>query len=95
MRRNSGEYSLVSSAREIDIVTAMPDHRAGSSERVRHWDHVYENTGTNAVSWYQPEPRVSLELMERLGVGPESGIIDICGGASVLTDRLLPGDTTT
>lgn len=67
----------------------MPDHLTETSDRVLHWDHVYEDSGTDAVSWYQSEPAISLELIELLGVGPESGIIDIGGGASVLTDRLL------
>ena len=65
------------------------DHLAGTAERVLHWDRVYEDSGTNAVSWYQSEPAVSLELIELLGVGPESGILDVGGGASVLSDRLL------
>ena len=80
---------LLPLAREVTTVTPMPDHLAGTTERVLHWDHVYEDSGTNAVSWYQSEPAVSLELIELLGVGPESGIIDIGGGASVLSDRLL------
>lgn len=67
----------------------MADHLEGTTERVLHWDHVYEDKGANAVSWYQPEPYVSLELLELLGAVPESGIIDIGGGASVLADRLL------
>jgi trans-aconitate methyltransferase len=41
------------------------------------------------VSWYEPEPVVSLELVDVLGVAPESAVIDIGGGASVLVDRLL------
>jgi trans-aconitate methyltransferase len=67
----------------------MTDHVAETSNRVLHWDHIYVNSGTNAVSWYQPEPAVSLELIELLAICPESGIIDIGGGASVVTDRLL------
>ena len=80
---------LLPSAREADTLTPVPDHLAGSTERGLHWDHVYEDSGTNAVSWYQSEPIVSLELIDLLGVGPESGIIDIGGGASVLADRLV------
>ena len=67
----------------------MPDHVPETTERVLYWDHVYQDSGTNAVSWYQSEPAGSLELIELLGVGPESGIVDIGGGASVLSDRLL------
>jgi 2-polyprenyl-3-methyl-5-hydroxy-6-metoxy-1,4-benzoquinol methylase len=73
----------------ISTFVPMPDHLAGSTERVLHWEHVYEGNDTNAVSWYQSEPDLSLELIELLGVGPESSIIDVGGGASVLVDRLL------
>jgi trans-aconitate methyltransferase len=41
------------------------------------------------VSWYQPIPSVSLELVETLGVEPESPVIDVGGGASTLADLLL------
>jgi trans-aconitate methyltransferase len=67
----------------------MPDHLAGSTERVFHWEHVYESNDSNALSWYQSEPDLSLELIELLAVGPGSSIIDVGGGASVLVDRLL------
>jgi len=41
------------------------------------------------VSWYQPEPQVSLELIEALGVSPDDAVIDVGGGASLLVDRLV------
>jgi trans-aconitate methyltransferase len=80
---------LLPSVEEVTTLIPMSDHLAGSAQRVLHWDHVYEDSGTNAVSWYQSEPAVSLELIELLDVGPDSGIIDIGGGASVLSDHLL------
>jgi hypothetical protein len=67
----------------------MSDHLAGAGDRVSHWDHVYEDIGADAVSWYQSQPVVSLELLDLLGMGPEAGTIDIGGGASVLADRLV------
>jgi len=67
----------------------MTDHPPGSHERTTHWQHIYETTETNAVSWYQSEPAVSLELIHLLGIAPESGTIDVGGGASILVDRLL------
>jgi ubiquinone/menaquinone biosynthesis C-methylase UbiE len=41
------------------------------------------------LSWYQPKPRQSLELLDQLGVGPSTAIIDVGGGASTLVDALL------
>ncbi|HXV40764.1 MAG TPA: class I SAM-dependent methyltransferase [Steroidobacteraceae bacterium] len=41
------------------------------------------------MSWYQPEPTVSLELIEAAGIAKDAGIIDVGGGASLLVDRLL------
>ncbi len=54
-----------------------------------HWQRIYETTETDAVSWYQSEPALSLELINLLGLAPDSGTIDVGGGTSVLVDRLL------
>jgi len=54
-----------------------------------HWDDVYERRGPLGVSWYQPEPTISLTLIERLGLQPDAAILDVGGGASTLVDRLL------
>ncbi len=41
------------------------------------------------MSWYQPEPTVSMEMFYLLGVGSTTAIVDVGGGASLLTDRLI------
>jgi ubiquinone/menaquinone biosynthesis C-methylase UbiE len=41
------------------------------------------------VSWFQEEPRVSLELIEALGLPPASAAIDVGGGASDLACTLV------
>jgi Nodulation protein S (NodS) len=41
------------------------------------------------VSWYQPEPAMSLALIDRLGVPKSAPVIDVGGGASLLVDRLV------
>jgi len=41
------------------------------------------------VSWYQPEPAMSLALIDRLRVPKGAPVIDVGGGASLLVDRLL------
>lgn len=41
------------------------------------------------MSWYQPEPAVSLGLVGSSGVSPSAPFVDIGGGASTLVDHLL------
>ena len=41
------------------------------------------------MSWYQPEPSMSLALIDRLRVPKGAPVIDVGGGASVLVDRLV------
>jgi hypothetical protein len=60
-----------------------------SAERTRHWDDAYSTRGTEGVSWFQPEPTVSLELIGSLGLDRVTPVVDVGGGASVLADRLL------
>ncbi|MFI5456081.1 MAG: class I SAM-dependent methyltransferase [Isosphaerales bacterium] len=58
------------------------------TDRKAHWEEVHTATPETGVSWYQAEPRLSLELIR--AVAPGGGrIIDVGGGASVLVDRLL------
>jgi len=41
------------------------------------------------VSWYRAHLEVALELLARAGLGPQSRVIDVGGGASTLVDDLL------
>lgn len=54
-----------------------------------HWRDVHRGRAPEAASWYQPEPALSLALIEATGLAPDAGIIDVGGGASTLTDHLL------
>lgn len=60
----------------------------------RHWDMVYRDRGADQVSWFQAEPRTSLELVDALGIDREAAVIDVGGGASVLVDRLVEAGFT-
>ncbi len=60
----------------------------GPSRR-NHWEDVYRRRPEEALSWFQACPRVSLELLENLGIGKTDSVIDIGGGASRLVDHLL------
>lgn len=53
-----------------------------------HWEAVYQNKPTDAVSWFQPHAATSLRLIARCA-GPAAQVIDVGGGASVLVDDLL------
>lgn len=38
--------------------------------RKDHWEHVYATRPSEGVSWFQPEPTVSLPLLEAAGLSP-------------------------
>jgi 2-polyprenyl-3-methyl-5-hydroxy-6-metoxy-1,4-benzoquinol methylase len=54
-----------------------------------HWNEIYQTNLPDDVSWYQPRPELSLALIAATGAAKGSGIIDVGGGASTLTDCLL------
>jgi len=56
--------------------------------RKTHWESIYADKSPLAVSWFQKEPRLSLQLISNTGLSTEAAIIDIGGGASVLIDHL-------
>jgi SAM-dependent methyltransferase len=62
-----------------------------------HWDEVYEKKTADEVSWYEPHPEKSLQLIRATGIPAADPIIDVGGGASRLVDELLAagyGDLT-
>jgi SAM-dependent methyltransferase len=62
-----------------------------------HWDAVWDKADPDRVSWFEPRPETSLRLIETSGIGPRGAVIDVGGGASWLTRKLLDagyGDLT-
>jgi SAM-dependent methyltransferase len=62
-----------------------------------HWDGVYEKKRADEVSWHEPRPEKSLELIRSTGIQVTEPVIDVGGGASLLVDELLAagyGDLT-
>lgn len=57
--------------------------------RQSHWEKVYAGKAPEAVSWYQPRPALSLELVTTAGIRPQDPVIDVGGGASTFVDHLL------
>ena len=57
--------------------------------RTDHWDTVYRTKGDNDVSWFEPVPSMSLQMLDAAGLSEASCVIDIGGGNSRLVDHLL------
>jgi len=60
-----------------------------NTPRKPHWEHVYTTKDSVDVSWYQPVPARSLDLIRSTGVSKQAPILDVGGGASTLVDNLL------
>ena len=57
--------------------------------RKNHWESIYQTKQLNEVSWYQPVPQTSLDLISKYVKSYDAKIIDIGGGDSFLVDHLL------
>jgi hypothetical protein len=70
---------------------------AAPRERAAHWDDAYRALGVESVSWFEPEPTMSLALLDALGIQTDDAVLDVGGGASTLVDHLVDrgfGDVT-
>lgn len=63
-----------------------------SSKRAVHWNEVYASKPASHLSWFQAAAEPSMRMIRASGAAPDTGIIDIGGGASVLVDELLAAD---
>ncbi|MGI0106891.1 class I SAM-dependent methyltransferase [Salinimicrobium sp. WS361] len=59
------------------------------NESQQHWDKVYSEKAPTEVSWYEPMPQISLELIRSCGISKDAAIIDIGGGDSFLAEFLV------
>ncbi len=57
-------------------------------DRKQHWEQVYSDKASDAVSWFQAHAELSLRLIHDTGLGKDAAIIDVGGGASTLVDDL-------
>lgn len=60
-----------------------------TSGRKEHWEAAYASKGETGVSWYQAEPRLSMEFINAVAPATGRRIIDVGGGASLLIDHLV------
>ena len=74
----------------VDTLESVPPNELLSpDQRGERWDAAYAERGVEGVSWYQPVPTVSLELIDSLGVPCTASVIDVGGGASLLSVDLV------
>jgi SAM-dependent methyltransferase len=57
--------------------------------RKSHWESIYATRGSSSLSWFQPHPQRSLDLIERTGLPTNAKILDVGGGDSFLVDELV------
>ena len=68
----------------------LTEHKeAPAMDTKNHWETVHRGKPSTQVSWYQPHPLRSLDLIHRTGVPKTSSIIDVGGGISSLAGDLL------
>jgi len=54
-----------------------------------HWERIYTEKASDAVSWFRPHLEKSLALIEQVAADRTASIIDMGGGESTLVDDLL------
>lgn len=59
------------------------------STRQQHWDTTYASKPETGVSWFQSDPHQSFRWIREAAPNRSAAIIDVGGGASRLTDRLI------
>ena len=60
-----------------------------SPSSATHWRRAYRERGTEELSWTEPLPHISLELIQEAALPLDAAIIDVGGGASRLAGELL------
>jgi SAM-dependent methyltransferase len=58
-------------------------------EVASRWERLYGRREPEELSWHEPSPRASLELIAEAGIPASAGLIDVGGGASRLAGELL------
>lgn len=58
-------------------------------DRAEHWENVYQTKSSTEVSWYEADPKQSLDLIREVTGDLRGRVIDVGGGQSFLVDRLL------
>jgi ubiquinone/menaquinone biosynthesis C-methylase UbiE len=58
-------------------------------KREQYWERIYRTKPSTELSWYQPEARLSLDMISRVAPGLNDAVLDVGGGTSTLVDGWL------
>lgn len=58
-------------------------------DRKKHWELIYKTKQLDEASWFQPNPKESLDFIKECCLPFSAKIIDVGGGDSFLVDHLL------
>jgi hypothetical protein len=61
----------------------------GETSSKEHWEQVYATQPEQQLSWFEPVPPISLDLLLVPSLKKDAPVIDVGGGASRLVDALL------
>jgi 2-polyprenyl-3-methyl-5-hydroxy-6-metoxy-1,4-benzoquinol methylase len=59
------------------------------NQNKEHWEKIYQTKRPDEVSWWQDNPKISLDFIHQLNLPKSAEIIDVGGGDSKLVDCLL------
>jgi len=54
-----------------------------------YWENIFHKKNFNEVSWYQENPKTSVNLILSTNIGEKANIIDVGAGDSNLVDKLI------
>jgi trans-aconitate methyltransferase len=60
-----------------------------TTDRRDHWENVFQKRADDQLSWYEPRPEHSLDLVHAAISQGARSLVDIGGGTSSLVDALL------
>ena len=55
----------------------------------KHWENIYQTKNFNEVSWYQENPKISVDIILSVKPNKNATIIDVGGGESKIVDNLI------
>ncbi len=55
----------------------------------KHWENIFSTKNFNEVSWYQENPKTSVDLILSVNSNKDANIIDVGAGDSNLPDKLI------
>lgn len=59
-----------------------------------HWEDIYNRKKYSEVTWFQAEPKMSLEIINGLNLNKDVSILDVGAGSSTLVDHLIQAGYT-